>query len=557
MRRRLRAMCWSAVLIGTAGGAQAQQLGGEDKFSLRGRVVNAVTGQAVAGALVEVVGGARNAQFSGADGAFLFKDLDRGEYVVFAKKPGYFNDREAGQYRAGFDVPWVDTSRQSVPSDEEAVVKLTPEGVISGRVEDEKGRPLEGVNVQAEMWMVSNGTKRLQPWPGGSVQTDDEGDFRIAELPAGDFYLKFSEQGGSLVFREIPAQPKRRKTTEEEEDKQGYGTQYYPGVADIALASSVRVRAGVDTPIQQTLEPLRLFEVAGVVRGAPSGEAFSVMLTGAGTGEPRGKAQAFPKTGEFRIEGVPTGRYLLTAMAQDASAERFSRRPSPLVGQAIIEVSSDIAGLNLMLGHGTTIGVRMYESATKADDSGHHVRVDLQSTEFPQQTQQLLLPPPVTDVRAPRAFENVGPGTYAVEAWPEGWGYVASLRCAGTDLLKEDLRVGAGTSVAPIEVTLRNDGAHLNISAVENGKPVTARVIVYSEDYPKRSVQVMAWATSVADVANLAPGTYRLVATRGVRELEFRNPAAMARYLTQAQTVTLGPEARVNVQVEVQEETEP
>jgi hypothetical protein len=539
------------VLCGSAS-VSAQQFS-EEKYSLRGQVVNVVTGEPVSGALVEVYGGARTAQFSTSEGRYEFGELPRGNYGVIARKPGYFSDRDLGREAPGTEAT------HAVPSDEEVVLKLTPEGAISGRLEDEKGRPLEGVNVQAEMWMVSNGTKRLQPWPGGTVETDDEGNFRVGELYPGDYLLKFSERGGTgLVFRETPPKTRGKIPEEADKGKQGYGTQYYPGVTDENMASAIHVLAGVEAPVQQVLEPLRLYEIAGVVRGAPSEEGFSVtlMAAGSGYGEPRGKSQIFPSTGEFRIEGVPPGRYLLSATAQDAT-ERYGRRSSQLVAQTVLEVNGDVAGIALMLGHGWTIGVRVTEVSTKGTEYGHQLRVSLQSTEFLQQIQQVSVPPPVNEPQAPRGFENVAAGTYSVEASPEGWGYVASIRCAGADLLKEDLRVGTGAAVAPIEITLRNDGATLNLSAVENGKPVTARVIVYSEEYPKRSTAVMTWPTSTVDLANLAPGTYKLVATLGIREPEFRNPLAMAKYLSHAQSVTLAPEASANVQVEVQEEPEP
>jgi len=220
-------------------------------------------------------------------------------------------------------------------------------------------------------------------------------------------------------------------------------------------------------------------------------------------------------------------------------------------------VNSDISGLALVLGQGASIGVRIYEMATKAEGSEQQVLVNLRSAEFPQLMQQATAPPPPGNMRAAQGFENVAPGTYSVEAWSQGAGYIASIRSAGLDLLKEDLKVGAGASLAPIEVTVRNDGAELNLNAVENGKPVAGRVVVYSEEYPKRSTIAMTWPTNVTTVTNLAPGTYKLIALRGTREPEYRNPAAMAKYMARAQTVALTPEAKVNVQVEVQEEPEP
>ena len=378
-------------------------MGEGEKFALRGRVVNAVTGEPVGGALVELQAGGRRAQFSTTDGVFEFGELSRGSYMVFARKPGYFNEQDLGGEPAG-----IDTAR-GVPSQQDVVLKLTPEGIIAGRIADEKGKPLEGVNVQVEMWMVSNGTRRLQPAPGGAVQTDDGGNFRLAELFPGEYYLKFSEPGGGgLIFRDSPQKGRVGTGSPRTAVKPGYGAQYYPGVTDQAMASPIHVRAGTEVPIQQVLEPLRLYQISGVVRGAPNGEGFSVMLMTSGNeGEVRGKVQIFPSSGEFRIEVVPPGKYLLTSQAQDPTADRFNRRSAQLAGQAVVDVNTDIAGLTVLLGHGATIPVRVSAEAMRP---GEYVRIrlDLQSTEFPQAMQQVVLAP--WDPRSPREFANVSRG---------------------------------------------------------------------------------------------------------------------------------------------------
>jgi hypothetical protein len=204
--------CWAGVLC-------AQQMGEGEKFELRGRVVNAVTGEPVAGALVETFAGGKRAQFTAPDGMFAFVDLAPGNYPVEARKPGYFNDRDLGIANPG------DLTRM-IPSEQDALIKLTPEGVIYGRVEDEKGQAIEGLLVQAEMWTVANGTRQLQSLGGMQAETNDEGSFRIAELPPGDYYVKFSERGGRMIFRNNQRRGHRKGTGAAHDGQQGYGSQF-------------------------------------------------------------------------------------------------------------------------------------------------------------------------------------------------------------------------------------------------------------------------------------------------------------------------------------------
>lgn len=549
--RGIQSTLAALVFLGAGTGVRAQGFGEPEKFELRGRVIDVVTGEPVGGALVELFANGKKVQFTSLDGSFAFEELMRGNYTVIARKPGYFNERDLGVERADLNGPVM------VPGNGETVLKLTPEGVIYGRVADEEGKPIEGIQVGAERWTVQNGTRRLLNGGQWMALTDDEGNFRIANLTPGDYLLKFMDRRDtSLVINRNaePARVRRGNRGQEQEKDGSYGTQYYPGGVSAAMASPIALRAGATVPIQERLEPVRLHEISGVVRGVPAGEAFQISLLGAqeDSGD-HGRTEIFPKTGEFRVSGVPPGKYLLRAAAQQSDTANVGlrgRRLRELIGQMTVDVNSDIAGVVLLLGGGTSVAVRLQDEG----GGGHRVQLTLQSKDFPELGQNLNLPLPATDLGSPRGFEGLAAGTYTVDTWTAGWGYVASLRCGGVDLLKEDLVVGAGVSVQPIEVRLSGDGAELNVNAVEKGKPVAGRVVVYSEEYPKRSAVLMTWPGSVTPLSNLAPGTYKLIATRGVRELEYRNPAAMAKYLSRATTVTLAPEAKLNVQVEVQDE---
>src|SRR5262249_4348178 len=154
--------------------------------------------------------------------------LPRGRYVLLGRKPGYFNEQQTGRA-----IP-LDNSMTEVPGDLPALVKLIPEAIIYGEVKSAEGDPFEEVIVRAERWQMVDGRSLLKV--ARETRTDDEGNFRLAELMPGKYYLAFlpSERSGGVM---------RQKFDE------GYGPQFYPGVADAAAASAFQIRAGAQVHV--------------------------------------------------------------------------------------------------------------------------------------------------------------------------------------------------------------------------------------------------------------------------------------------------------------------
>src|SRR5207302_10514070 len=181
----------------------------------------------------------------------------------------------------------------------------------------------------------------------------------------------------------------------------------------------------------------------------------------------------------------------------------------------------------------------------------HHVCLQLTTQGLPASTWWITVPSAPSDGRAQTRFDGLGPGTYTVSANPRGPWYISSLRCGGVDLLRDDLTLAPGVAPPPIEITVRDDGSQLNVKTMESGQPSASGVVLFSREYPKRSQLFR--STNSLSVGNLAPGKYYVIALRGAENAEYRNPAAMQRYLTHATEVTLGPRAEASVTAAVQE----
>src|SRR5271168_340181 len=161
-----------AIVLVCVAPARAQQADA-DRFELRGRVINSSTSEPVPWALVKLAAAEARSQFTGPDGTFVFDGLPRGQYDVWTRKPGYFNEAELAQIPAGR------RATLDVPSSRPLVLRLTPEGVIYGELKNEVGEPVEGMVVDAENWQAHEDRRQLSY--SRSAVSDDEGRYRVAE----------------------------------------------------------------------------------------------------------------------------------------------------------------------------------------------------------------------------------------------------------------------------------------------------------------------------------------------------------------------------------------
>ena len=513
-----------------------------NNFQLSGMVLNAATGEPVSGALLQLQGPSRKTQFAGTNGAFVFENLPQGRYLLTASKPGFFSEQQLGNGNA-----WMNSMRD-VPSNEEIVLKLTPEGIIYGEVKNEDGEPIEGITVRAQRWQIEDGRRRLRN--ARDAATDDEGNFRIAELTPGTYHLSFvpTNRGGWVIYKDLS----RKKQTEE-----GYEAQFYPGVTDAESSTAIEVRAGAQVHLAQAMKRQKLFEVAGVVRGSNPDSGFNLTLMGTEGDIVQSTVRIDRKSGEFQIPGVPAGTYMLSAMAAETNESVTEENRVPRSATQMIHLHSDLTGVVLALGLGSSLGVHVRdEIPPDGTNNMHQVTVRLISREFQRYSPAIMAPTMEGERVVAARIEEIPPGTYIVEAIPNYAGYVAAIRCGNIDLLRDDLTVAPGTSLPPIDVTLRNDGAHLSVTVTGDGQAAAAGVVIYSDEYPKRSLLMQTNGTGTFSQEKLAPGNYHVIAVKNAQDLEFRNPAAMEKYLDRASSVTLQPGDEKSVRVEMQELSE-
>src|SRR5262249_43652059 len=114
-------------------------------------------------------------------------------------------------------------------------LKIVPLGAIAGRVFDEEGDALQGVAIQVLRFSYASGRRQLLPVAGAT--SNDRGEYRVYDLPAGRYYLLATRAGAPL------SHPPERGVLIPDAQEQ-FAPMYYPGVLDLASASMIALPEG-------------------------------------------------------------------------------------------------------------------------------------------------------------------------------------------------------------------------------------------------------------------------------------------------------------------------
>ena len=537
-----------AVLISALAGflshAEAQGFGDNQQsppaYDLSGTVVNSSTGAPISYALVQAD---QNAKLADQNGNFEFDHLSSPSVTVQAHKPGFFAPNEIGEARAPLTATLSDHPTS-------ITVQLVPEAVISGHVENPEGEPVGGVPVRLRFSQVMNGRRIWQQF--GGRQTDEDGNFRVAELRPGTYYV------------EVGPNNRARPIGEQQSDTGKFEVvpaQYYPGVREMTAATPLRLAPGQHATVDFEVKRVPAYRLSGTVAGAidSGGGLYLSDLDGdhvdVGVRFDR-------RTGRFQAFPVPAGSYRLRFNGRSAEGEQ-------LFADVPIQVTGNIPELRVGVSRTLSIPVEYQTDFTKSEStqrapgglgfvgSGSGRRSF--AAPFLGQVWLISRTPPYQQFSAnresqdaPAVIRGLEPGTYDVVAEANGSSHVASMTCGGLNLLSQPLVIAEGSEPQPIEVLLRDDAASLNgnvqgstagemgaILMIPDGETETAPRQVFFDPSGKFQMQ------------GLAPGSYAVLAFDRLDGIEFRNREALSAYLSHAAHITLSPEEQARVTVDL------
>ena len=258
-----------------------------------GRAVNSQTHEAVRRADIKVY--TSRDQFdtvTDGDGRFSFPALTPGDYNLVAHRDGYTDNA----YRV---------ERSDFADQKELPVELRPQGVITGRVLDGSGRPLQSASIQA-----------LGPGNHAAL-TNDLGEYRMSGVNPGRYELRATYRaGGESEFDVTPLT---------------MATALYGGSEKPA---PVTVQAGTATGgIDFTLNPVEPATLRGTLRTDTGVVRERTTLWIMGTTGEGGHNATSQDDGTFEIPDVGPGTYTVSAQTLNKSA--------PMFGMSRVEVRGD------------------------------------------------------------------------------------------------------------------------------------------------------------------------------------------------------------------------
>ena len=483
-------------------------------FTLDGTVVNSVTGEPIARALVRVYGVAQRSAFTDSEGHFQIDSLPAGSVDIGLQKPGYSNQQGTNRTIVGVDSRAV-------------VLKLSPLGTIYGHVLDTTGQPIENVPIRLIGRSISEGRTRWNL--AGSAESDEDGRFRFSGLTPGSYYLAAGPE----------IHPETRLLARAEKLKIGYSNLYYPNAPDLSSASPIQLVAGQQVEADFSMPAVPVYKVSGSVTNRVPGRGVVLQVLSQ-SGDPISIATGAQMDGTFEIKAIPAGTYILKAFSH---VENQTLRAEIHLG-----VPANLDNVNLVLAPTPLIPITVRMESRGASN--------LSSPRWSQQTPPLslrLIPAAMLATEAGSTFvqqgsgqqimalQNVEPGRYTADVMPWGAWYVQSAQYGPTNLLSDDVMIASG-QIYPIEIVLRDDGATLTGSLKYNGvddTPMT--LIVVPQPTGKRGVKVLHTSQQGFAMNGLAPGDYLVFAFDHADKIEYTNPDALQPYTSQATPVTLSP----------------
>ncbi len=392
--------------------------------------------------------------------------------------------------------------------------RLGQTGVISGRVVDSNGQPMAGIIPQTMVYThsfpgsnsieISNADQAdvtLHPLDiGRNEGTDDHGEFRIYDVPPGQYYLRIAPKNNTPGIRPV------------------LGVVLYPGFINLSDAIQIKVSAGEQVRLTDvTLAPSTLGWITAHVTNA-LGETPTVLSGGYGL--------TLNREGEDNIESTKySGANGPSAIRPDAPGQYVVCAYMPIDGGAATSCRSvDYTGADVNLNF----------TVTKPDARfAGRILVEQADGVIGKPLQKFSISTDMLDIHGSRLrIENNSDGTFSESGLYTGQGritaltrypgqgnpnyFLASVHQGDRDVLTDGMTISNRDSNVEILISIRGGVLRGTVKDESGNRVPNAKVALVPEDeLARRSDKADTYRTGQSDIngvyeiRGLIPGSYR------------------------------------------------
>ncbi|MBL8173071.1 MAG: carboxypeptidase regulatory-like domain-containing protein [Bryobacterales bacterium] len=492
--------------------AQAQT---PQKITFDGQVVNSLTGEPVRKAsltLEPTAKGEPTSAAAGLDGKFLFPDVPAGAYRLIVRKEGFAEvtiGRRNGPPGLREPLTFADGDRKTAYT-----VKLTPLGVITGRVLDTDGDPIRGIPVAALSYHYTSKGREFREVRSGT--TNDLGQYRIFDLNPGKYFVRTS-----------PRNPMR--VTPRAGGEEFFLSHYYPGSPEPGGATMIEVQPGREVGgIEFSLPKARYANISGRVNLPDGATNASIgLMATSDTGTSTSTTSIQNKDGKFQMHGVAPGTlhvigsYTLNGLRHSATVP--------------VQVAfDDISGIEL-------------NPIAPMDISGS-VRIEGQHQTKTSEIQIALTGPgrnvtATVDEQGRLAFRNVEPGAYRVDSGSYSNLYLKAVTWGTADVTASEIDLRNGLPPrSDIAVVLSADGGEITGAVSDDERKPATGIVALAPQSGHRSQPFFKFANVTGSgaytIRGIAPGSYKIYAWDSVdRNAVMYDPTFLPQFDSTAKTV--------------------
>ena len=440
---------------------------------ISGHVYRADNGEPLAKAIVTLLVDTYSPEImtrTESDGSYSFTNLGRATYRVSASRTGFITGKYVG-LGEGWHQNILLENRQKLDNID---IQLEQASVISGKVTELDGDPVEGLQVFAVYPLYSEGGQIAEA-NRGEAYTNDKGEYRLSSLEAGQYFVRAGGSGkntGAIL----------------KEGTWAYRTSYYPGSPQMDGAESVEVKAGAEVSginLQVTGSARHAYKISINVTGAPAGISPQISLLPGDEAVKDLPVRRDTESGPLTISGVSPGKYTIVARTYEfkksseaPASEKSVVPPHMLAGVASITIEDANATVNI---HMTEAGeirgkiTREKTGKTRLED------LDLALVARSGFGDAIYEHDPEVEIKPDGwfAITNILPGQYFFGLDSSlNEDYVKNVTCEGQDHTFQTVEIELGTKLADCRVTIAGDFAPVSGIVLDGGKAVPGLYVI-------------------------------------------------------------------------------